>query len=382
MAFFVSSAVFAGVFGDTSDAKHAWAVHDANRPLPAKVTPGATPGAAPSDAIVLFDGTEQSFKDNWCDSKGEATKWKFVDGTIESVRGGGYLFSRQKFADIQLHVEWQPPVKIEGSGQGRGNSGVFVINDSYEVQVLDSYETDPKNLKNPNYADGMAGAVYGQNPTMVNPSKPTPEWQTYDIIFHPAVWEGNTCVHPPTFTVFFNGVLVQDDWQIEGPTGWRGRPRQNRRPDKGSIVFQDHGNPVHFRNVWVREIPSRYANTTHGTYLAKEADVAALREKLASELFAKVDLAKKGGDGVLKQLFEVVSYNKDAKYMAALEEAAQAYTATVKARQGEAIAKAKNEVNSVWEQLERLRYNKVLDIEWHLRKFLDQYRKDNGYDKR
>ena len=120
-----TASMFAAIYGDSPDAKHAWAVHDFNRPNPVKVTPADQIGQPPSDAVVLFDGTQKSFDENWTDARGNKTKWKFVNGTMESVRSAGNICSREQFGDVQLHVEWQAPVKVSGFGQGRGNSGVF-----------------------------------------------------------------------------------------------------------------------------------------------------------------------------------------------------------------------------------------------------------------
>ena len=326
-----ATAEFKPLYSDLPDAKHAWSVHDLNRPLPKKVT--AEPGLPPSDAVILFDGTEKSFRENWCDKNGGPTKWKFVDGAMESVRAAGNICSRREFGDVQLHVEWQPPVKTNGYGQARGNSGVFVLGGFYELQVLDSYGTDPDRLEKPNYADGMAGAVYGQNPPLVNPSRPTPEWQVYDIVFHRAVFDGDRLVRPATITAFFNGVLVQDNWEYEGPTLWRFRTRNDgstkfgRQPEKGSIQFQDHGNPVHFRNVWVREIPSRDANTVHGVFRAREGDVAKLRADTAARLYAKIGDPSAADEETLHRLAEVVGYSSAEPYVTAFRTCLAAYRA-------------------------------------------------------
>ena len=371
--------LLAGLYGDTPNEKHAWAVHDTNRPNPAKVDPGAKPGDAPSDAVVLFDGTEKSFVENWSDSRGNPTKWKFVNGTMESVRNAGNICSRRQFGDCQLHVEWQAPSRVEGFGQGRGNSGVFVLGGMYEVQVLDSYETNPADMKNPNYADGQAGAVYGQNPPLVNPTRKPGEWQSYDIVFHQPVFEKDVCVHPGSFTVFLNGVLVQDHWEIEGPT-WHCRRTRQERPGstRGSIQFQDHGNPVHFRNVWVREIPSRYSNTTHGTFLADEKDVAALRGETAAKLFSGIDLAKKDARTVTA-LLEVVAYSKDAKYMDALKSCCGAYQAALEKLDDAGLDKCRNDVNGVWNALQVLRRNNVFEQDCPFCTFIKGIREKKGW---
>ena len=218
-----------------------WPVHDTERPAPAVVTPGAEPGQAPSDAIVLFDGTDLS---QW-----QPTKWVIRDGYMESVKGAGYIRTKESFGSCQLHVEFATPANVKGNGQGRGNSGVF-LQDEYEIQVLDSYD-------NHTYPDGQCAALYGRGVPLVNASAKPGQWQTYDIIFHRPVFEGDEVVKRATFTVLHNGVLVQDHLVLEGGTQWRGphavseyKPHEDKRP----IAFQDHGNPVRYRNIWVREL--------------------------------------------------------------------------------------------------------------------------------
>ena len=331
------TAAWADPFGAPPDAKHAWGVHDDNRPPVKKIT--ALPGQVPSDAKVLFDGTPASIAANWCDSAGQPTKW-IVDeaGDLISVRGAGYIFTKDKFSDFQLHVEWAAPKKVKGSGQGRGNSGVFLMG-NYEIQVLDSYETDadaPGGNKNPNYSDGQAGAVYGQNPPLVNPCRAPGEFNTYDIVFHAPIEDAQGNVtRPATVTVLFNGVVVQDHWLFDGPTGWRGRSSYARksgdtglaRTAKMPIAFQDHGNPVHYRNIWLRELLRPEDNVTHGTYYAKEADVAALREKTAEKLDAAFDAAW-GQAPVARQYIEalrVVSYAANPERLARAAKLEKAY---------------------------------------------------------
>ena len=220
------------------------------QPLPKVVTPGAVVGAPPSDAVVLFDGSEKSFKENWSDTKGGASKWKIVDGAMESVRGAGYIQSKAKFGSCQLHIEWASPAQVKGNGQGRGNSGVFLMG-TYEVQVLDSFE-------NQTYADGQAGALYGRSKPLVNVSRGPGEWQSYDIIFHRPLFDKDGKVsRRATFTVLHNGVLIQDHTVLSGGTGWQGPHAASdykAHADKLPISMQDHGNPVRFRNVWVREL--------------------------------------------------------------------------------------------------------------------------------
>ena len=222
------------------------------QPPPTVVTPGSPAGffAPPSDATVLFDGTETTLTKNWTDTKGAPSGWKVVDSALESVKSAGYIQTKQTFGSCQLHVEWASPAKPEGDGQGRGNSGVFLMN-TYEVQVLDNYE-------NITYADGQASALYGRKKPLVNACRKPGEWQSYDIIFHRPLFDSaGKVTRRATFTVLHNGVLVQDHTVLSGGTGWMGQHAASEyqaHPDKLPIAFQDHGNPVRFRNVWIREL--------------------------------------------------------------------------------------------------------------------------------
>ncbi len=226
-----------------------WHVHDGRRPRPTVITPGTfssqqTPGKPPSDAIVLFDGKDLS---KWQSAKGGPAGWKVENGYVQVVSGAGVIETKQKFGPIQLHLEWSEPTPPESNSQGRGNSGVF-LQGQYEIQVLDSYH-------NLTYADGQTGAVYGQHPPLVNACRPPGEWQTYDIAFTPAIWQGGEVHLPAYVTVFQNGVLVQNHTEIWGSTGHRIFPHY--KPDVGStgpLVLQDHHNPVRYRNIWIREI--------------------------------------------------------------------------------------------------------------------------------
>ena len=226
-------------------------VHDGRRPQPTVITPGTfstqdQPGKPPSDAIVLFDGKDLS---NWESVKGGDAQWKVVDGDIRSVPGSGDIQTKQQFGDVQLHVEWLEPQGTKGRSQERGNSGVF-LQGLYEMQVLDNY-------KNETYADGMAGAIYGQYPPLVNACRPQGEWQTYDIIFHAAELQDGKVVRPARVTAFFNGVLVQDDTDLIGPTRHQILATYPASlPDKGPLQLQDHNSPVRYRNIWVRELPT------------------------------------------------------------------------------------------------------------------------------
>jgi hypothetical protein len=226
-----------------------WKPNDPDRPVPPVIEPGTAstqdaPGRPPSDAVVLFDGKDLS---QWTDRDGQPAKWKVADGYMEVVPHSGLINTRQAFGDSQLHVEFTEPVPPVGEGQERGNSGVFLMG-LYEIQVLDSY-------KSKTYADGQASSVYAQYPPQVNASRAPGQWQTYDIIFHgPRFDKDGKVLRPARVTVLHNGVLVQDNVELSGPTGHHMRPPYKVTPDKLPLSLQDHGNPVRFRNIWIREL--------------------------------------------------------------------------------------------------------------------------------
>jgi hypothetical protein len=265
-----------------------WLDHDRNRPQPAVVTPAtpstqAQPGQAPSDAVVLFDGKDIS---QWSSMDGSPTKWITRNGYMECVKGSGYVRTLQNFGDCQLHVEWATPTPPHGEGQGRGNSGVFFGLDRYEVQVLDSYE-------HTTYADGSAGAIYGQYPPQVNVCRPPGEWQTYDIVYTaPRFDSDRKLVSPARMTVFQNGVLIQNNVTLTGPTSWLERAPYQPHPEKQPISLQDHGNPVRFRNIWIRELgkPGKKEFTLPDslleTYIGRYGDIQIARQD--SQLVATV----------------------------------------------------------------------------------------------
>jgi hypothetical protein len=208
---------------------------------PKVVTPGENNGP-PSDAIVLFDGKDLS---QWEAASGGPPKWGVKNGAA-TVRGGD-IRTKQSFGDYQLHVEWAEPEKVTGEGQGRGNSGVFLA-DRYEIQVLDSYN-------NATYWDGACGSIYKQWPPMVNANRKPGEWQTYDIIFEaPRFNENGKLLKPGYATVLQNGVVVQNHSEILGSTAWDQAPHYEPHPLMQPIHLQDHGNPVRYRNIWLREI--------------------------------------------------------------------------------------------------------------------------------
>ena len=352
VAVVAANCALAGVYGDTPDAKHAWAVHDWNRPKPTKVQPADyVKIGAPSDAVVLFDGTKESLERNWCDKDGKPTQWKLgTEGDFYCVAGfknGGAIFTREKFGDCQLHIEYRHEADVTDMGKGpqwRGNSGVFFMGPAtgHEVQVLESYYTSEQAKGTPeyvdNYADGQAGAVYAENPPMVNPARKPGEWQTYDIVFHQPVWDGLKLVHPGSMTVFFNGVLVQDHWELEGITTHCTRKPLVPHEVKDRFCLQDHGCIVHFRNIWLRNIPSRWANTTHSAMSGDENDVMALRRKTAAELYAKIADPKAATAANVTALAEVVSYANEGVYAESFKKALAGFRALKDKPKGDVAA--------------------------------------------
>lgn len=225
-----------------------WHVHDSDRPQPRVVTPAATfsHGApAPADATVLFDGKDLS---QWMLGNGSAPKWKVENGYMQVLEKSGSIRTRNKFADFQLHLEFATPAKVDGSSQGRGNSGIL-MNGVYEVQVLDSYN-------NRTYPDGQCGALYGQTPPLVNASKPPGEWQSYDIVFESPRWdEAGKLVKKAAVTVIHNGVILHHRREYNGTTPHKENGHYNKpHAPEMFIELQDHNNPMRFRNIWIRSI--------------------------------------------------------------------------------------------------------------------------------
>jgi len=213
------------------------------------IQPGEQTGAAPSDAIVLFDGTAGIINREWEDARGNPTRWILQEGALVCVKGSGEIRTRRKFTDFQLHIEWRAPAEIEGEGQGRGNSGVF-LQGLYEVQILDSYN-------NRTYRNGQAGSVYKQYAPLVNACRKPGEWQSYDIIYTAPRFGNDSASYftPPRVTVLHNGVLIQNNVSLRGPTLYIGMPEYSiKKHGPEPLVLQDHGNPVAFRNIWIREL--------------------------------------------------------------------------------------------------------------------------------
>jgi hypothetical protein len=211
-------------------------------PEPKVVDPG-TNGSPPSDAVVLFDGKNLS---QWKDGD----KWIVKDGC--AVSAAQDIFTKQAFGDCQLHIEWATPEKVEGDGQGRGNSGIFMMG-LYEIQILDSY-------KNQTYFDGQAGGIYKQHPPLVNVCRKPGQWQSYDIIFEAPRFDAQgKLLRPAYVTILQNGVLVQNHYAIQGTTAWDVAPKYTAHPAKLPLSLQYHHNPMRFRNIWIRELPPTQA---------------------------------------------------------------------------------------------------------------------------
>lgn len=222
-----------------------WPSHDMSRPRPAAITPAASPAQAPAGAVVLFDGGSL---EGWVGLDGNPAQWTVGDGYFEVKARTGDIQTTRQFGDLQLHIEWAAPAEVVGASQGRGNSGVFLMG-LYEIQVLDCYD-------NITYADGYAGALYGQHPPIFNASRGPGEWQTYDIVFRrPRFDAAGALVAPARMTIFHNGVCVQNNTELRGPTAWMVPMPYAPHADKLPLRLQDHGNPVRFRNIWALELP-------------------------------------------------------------------------------------------------------------------------------
>lgn len=223
-------------------------------PVPKVVTPGATCGAPPSDAIVLFDGKNL---DEWVSAQDKSpAKWTVDDGVLTVSKSAGNIETKRSFKDYQLHVEWKIPANITGTGQARGNSGVFLASTGpgdagYELQVLDAYN-------NKTYVNGMAGSLYKQAIPLANPARKPGEWQEYDVVWTAPRFNDDGSVKTPAYaTVFYNGVLVENHFELKGETRYIGQPFY-KAYTTAPIKLQAHGDksePISFRNIWVRELP-------------------------------------------------------------------------------------------------------------------------------
>jgi len=353
----VSTHAAGAFYGDPPDATHPWAIHDMNRPQPPRVEPGTfssqeKPGIPPSDAVILFDGTE-AIVSKWQADKtpAEPTKWVVKDGTLQCVPGSGYIRTKEEFSDCQLHVEWSEPSDIQGTSQGRGNSGVFLMG-QVEVQVLDNYN-------NPTYADGFAGAVYGVNPPMANALRKPGEWQVYDIIFRRPIYKDGQLLDTGYLTVFCNGVLLQDHTPLEGGGGHRTRHKDRPFPDVGPLKLQDHGNPVRYRNIWYRPLPKRAIDGGDTSVMSVEA-TAAKRAEIAKGI--REAAAKLEGQEKLLHLLESLYYAQDDGAKKVATEMSDAFVAEVKAIPAAQLESKKADVLQVNTALQYLAKFKIAEF--------------------
>ena len=262
-----------------------WRQHEVDRPQPPRVEPAPVP----SDAVVLI-GADGDAGDRWQAEGGGDAGWETRDGALVVVPGAGAIRTREAFGDAQIHIEWMPAAEPDKDGQDRSNSGLFLVGGRYEVQILDSWD-------NATYADGRAGAIYGQFPPLADASRPPDEWQTYDVFFRmPRFDAAGGLVEPARMSVVHNGVLVQNNESLPGMTTWlESLPYEAHGP--GPIGLQDHGSPVRFRNLWVRRLPERAAPPAGYADLGGVPLTAAERDRLVGR-YARDE----GGTFVIERL--------------------------------------------------------------------------------
>lgn len=364
----------AAFLGDPPDAHHPWAVHDDNRPQPVRVESAAVVGGAPSDAVVLFDGSEASFQ-NWehvaPDHKRKAD-WSVKNGYLFGVGGAGYLRTKEQFGDCQLHIEWSHEQQLPGTGQERGNSGVFLPG-GIEVQVLDNYN-------NPTYADGTAGAVYGVMPPAANALRAPGQWQSYDIIYRRPIVRGGVVLDEGSITVLMNGVVVQANAPLDGGGGWRKRKALNHRyPDVGSLSLQDHGNPVRFRNIWYRPLRPRPADGGTDGRLSEEV-TAAKRAEIGADVRASA--ANMHGIDQTIRLLEAYMYDRDPAAWDVCDRQVTEVVQQLKTFSGEELAMRKEKVLELHKGLSYLQHFKFIPSGYAPAKELHQFAKAQRWLKR
>jgi prepilin-type processing-associated H-X9-DG protein len=365
-------------YGDPPDAHHPWAVHDGNRPQPKIVTPGTfsspgQPGKPPSDAIVLFDGSDLS---HWESAKdGSAPKWQIINGALQVEPSTGDIRTKDKFGDCQLHIEWAAPSEVKGDSQGRGNSGIF-LEGLVEIQVLDSYH-------NVTYADGHAAAVYGVNPPMVNAVRPPGEFQVYDIIFRRPVYEDGRLADPGYVTVFVNGVVAQDHALLEGPTGHMARSKPGPLPATGPLELQDHGNPMRFRNIWYRDLPPRQIEGGTDGYLTTEAAMIKRRE-IAASLREDAEHLRDSANPLpeMLRLMESLVYEDQKATVEKVSVMARLYVATLKQLPDDQLPARKDEVRNLSGDFKYLLRFNLLPSDFEPAAALDKIIKEQGWDKK
>ena len=366
-------------YGDAPDDHHPWAIHDRNRPQPMLVTPGTfstleQPGKPPSDAIVLFDGTDLS-KWEADEGNGVPTKWIVKDGAMECVPKSGYVRTKDKLGDIQLHVEWAAPTKAEGESQGRGNSGVFLMG-LVEVQVLDNYN-------NPTYPDGFAGSVYGVNPPLANALQQPGQFQVYDIVFRRPIYKDGKELDPGYVTVFENGVLVQDHTMLEGGTGHMARSKPGPFPEAGPLKLQDHGNPVRYRNIWYRPLPRRAIEGGTDGYLTTEVTMAK-RQEIAASIRQDAEKLKNPSNPVpeMLRLAESLVYDNDADTVQRAQQLAGQYWAELEQLPPDKLAAKKDEVKYLRDVCKYLARFNVIPDDAEPKVKLEDLIKEHNWDKK
>jgi len=366
-------------YGDAPDEHHPWAVHDRNRPQPKLVTPGTfssqeQPGKPPSDAIILFDGTDLS-KWEADEGQGVPTKWVVKNEAMECVPGSGYIRTKEKIGDCQLHVEWAAPTKVEGESQGRGNSGVFLMGE-VEVQVLDNYN-------NPTYADGFAASVYGVNPPLANALRPPGQFEVYDIVFRRPNYQNGQVVDPGYVTVFLNGVLVQDHTPLEGPTGHMARSKPRSLGDAGPLKLQDHGNPVRYRNIWYRPLPPRVSEGGTDGYLSTEA-TQAKRKAIAAMIREDAEKLKDPAHPLpeMLRLVESLVYEPNDQAVERVQELERQYWDGVQQLGPDQLAAKKDEIKHLRDICKYLIRFKIIPADSEELTTLNQTIRENNWDKK
>ena len=293
-----------------------------------------------------------------------------------SLRNGyGFIRTRDKFGDFQLHVEWAAPTRVEGDSQGRGNSGVFLMG-LVEIQVLDNY-------MNPTYADGMAGAIYGQNPPLANALRPPGEFQVYDIVFRRPIYRNGELVDAGYVTIFENGVLVQDHGLIEGPTGHMRRTKAVPFPEAGPLKLQDHGNPVRYRNIWYRPLPPRAIEGGTDGPLTTEATTAK-RQELAMAIRQDAQKLENPANPLpqMLRLAESLQYAEDAVTLQKVQQMAAQYVDALDQLPADKLGPKKDEARHVRDVFNYLTRFKVLSASFEPKLKLEQLIKNQNWDKR
>jgi hypothetical protein len=371
----LANVLHAAFTGDAPDAHHPWAVHDTNRPQPPIVEPAAAVGGAPSDAVVLFDGSEASFQQNWQHVKPQDKRkadWTVQDGYMLVVGGAGFLETQAEFGDCQLHVEWAHEGPMDAPGQKRGNSGVFLPG-GIEVQILDNYQ-------NPSYADGSAGAVYGVMPPAVNALRAPGQWQSYDIIYRRPIVRDGVVLDEGSMTVLVNGVVVQDSTPLDGGGGFRKRkPLTQVYPDKGRLKLQDHGNPVRFRNIWYRELRPRPADGGTDGRLSESATLAK-RAEIAAQVRASAEDLQ--GYARMMRLLEAYVYDNDTVLWRECDAAVLAYVQQLQALSVDALKQRRSAVVGLNQALSYLQRFAMIAADYVPAAQLQQVVDQQGWGKR